>query len=587
VVLGVVGPLIALILELMFRWFRDADVGTSIVLTVAVTVLCIGLAQYFFKPDEAHNLNFIFGQRTVDIGGATITWDNVLQIGLAIVIAVLLRALLYRSRTGTAMRAVVDNPTLAALNGASPTVVARISWIIGTELAIIAGILVASGNNLEAITLTFFVVNAYGAAVFGKLRSLPLTFVGALVLGIIQNWGSAFWFPNGESDFFLADGQTWRRIGVSLPGIFLFLALLALPQAKLTVGRVVGRNNPRVPALAPSLIRGVLFVAAIGALVQTSVVEDNLVDATRALVFSVILLSLVVLTGLSGQVSLAQYVFVALGAWGMGSITWFGNDSILTVVMAGLVAVPIGAVVALPALRLQGLYLALVTFGVAAVARDLIIQAPAFYGDGAVTVSRLDFFGISFAGDKAFFVLCGIIFAVLGVGVLGIKRSAFGRRLGAMRDSQAACATLGLDVRRTKLAVFCLSAFIAGVGGALYGGQQTSVSDISFEPVNNIVLLLFAVVGGVTTVSGAFIGGTLFALLPYFQANEDLRSKAGLLFAGIAAVAIGLGRQPNGLAGMISNALDPWLHGRSRRASVVAETPEPAPSPEVSLGAST
>ncbi|HET7719276.1 MAG TPA: branched-chain amino acid ABC transporter permease, partial [Acidimicrobiales bacterium] len=138
VVLGVVGPLVGLLLELMFRRFRDADVGTSIVLTIAVTVLCIGVAQYQFNPTEAHNLGFIFGQRTVDLFGATITWDNVAQIVLAIGIAGALRTLLFVSRIGTAMRAVVDNPTLAALNGASPTVVARASWILGTELAIIA-----------------------------------------------------------------------------------------------------------------------------------------------------------------------------------------------------------------------------------------------------------------------------------------------------------------------------------------------------------------------------------------------------------------------------------------------------------------
>jgi branched-subunit amino acid ABC-type transport system permease component len=278
VVLGLLGPALALVLELMFRRFRDADIGTSIVLTIAVTVLCIGIAQYAFKATEAHNLDFIFGQRTVELGGATITWDNVAQIALAGAIAIGLRALLYRTRTGTAMRAVVDNPTLAALNGASPQRTARISWIIGTELAILAGILVGSGSNLEAIGLTFFVVNAYGAAVFGKLRSLPLTFAGAIVLGVTQNWGSAFWFPNTDSDLFFADDQFWRRVGVSMPGIFLFLALLALPQAKLTVGRVVGRNNPRVPGLVSSLVRASAFLGAMGLLLQTSLLQDNLTE---------------------------------------------------------------------------------------------------------------------------------------------------------------------------------------------------------------------------------------------------------------------------------------------------------------------
>lgn len=570
IVLGFLGPAMGLLLELMFRRFRDADVSTTIVLTVAVTVLCIGVAQYAFNPTEAHNLPALLGEnRTVQIAGASITWDNLLQIALAIGIAIGLRFLLFRSRTGTAMRAVVDNATLASLNGASPSIIARISWVLGTELAVVAGILIGSGSNLEAITLTFFVVNAYGAAVFGKLRSLPLTFVGGIVLGIVQNWGGAFLFPNEPHANDLLDSQLWRRINVSLPGIFLFVALLALPQAKLTVGRLVGRRAPAIPSLPSSLARAAAFVGGMALFVQV-LPSERLTDATQALVFGVILLSLVVLTGFSGQVSLTQYVFVALGAWAMGKT--FGGDSILGMVAAGLVAVPIGALVALPALRLQGLYLALVTFGFASVSQSLIIQDPRIYGKGSVGVGRLDLFGISFDSGKAFFVLCAIVFAAVGVGVLALKRGSFGRRLAALRDSQAACATLGLDIRRTKLAVFCISAFIAGLAGSLFGGLKSSVSDITIEPINNIVLFLFAVVGGITTVSGAFIGGALFALLPYVQSeNPEL---AGLVFAGVAAVAIGLGRQPNGLAGIVVERVDRFL-GRTAPAAATTSTEQP------------
>lgn len=562
--LGVFAPAAGTVLELMFRRFRHAEVSTTIVLTIAVMVLCIGVAQYAFGT-ETHLLPYLFGQRTVEVLGATITWDNVAQIVLAAGIAVALRFLLFATRTGTAMRAVVDDAGLAALNGASPTRVARISWILGTELAVVAGILFGAGQNLEAVVLTFFVVNAYGAAVFGKLRSLPLTFAGALVLGVAVNW-APFTLPNERHHLDVLDAELWRRIGVSLPAIFLFLALLALPQAKLSVGRVVGRRSPAVPGLRSSIARAVAFVAAAAALVPL-IPAERLTDATRVLVFAVLLLSLVLLTGFSGQVSLAQYVFVALGAWAMGST--FGGDSPLGMLAAGLVAVPVGAVVALPALRLQGLYLALVTFGFASVSQLLIIQDPRIYGSGSVSVGRLDVLGVSFAGDRAFFVLCAAVFAAGAVAVLALKRGPFGRRLAAMRDSQAACATLGLDVRRTKLAVFCLSAFVAGVAGSLFGGLQSTVSDITVEPINNIVLFLFAVVGGITTVSGALLGGALFALLPFVQAEH--REYAGLVFAAVAAVAIGLGRQPNGLAGIVAEKLDAVL-GRDRAPGATAGT---------------
>jgi branched-chain amino acid transport system permease protein len=381
-VLGVLGPVVGGLLELMFRGLRTADVGITIVLTIAVTVLSIGAVQYLFETDEAHNLPPLL-DGTVRVAGTTITRDAVLQIAVAALVALGLRALLFRTRAGTTMRAVVDDPGLAALHGASSTNVARGSWILGTELAMVAGILIGSGTNLDAVTLTFVVVNAYGAAVVGKLRSLPLTFAGAIALGLVQNWGTAFWFPKGSSGFVLADGEHWRRIALSLPGLFLFVAVLFLPQARLAVSRRVRRVRPPVPSPRSAAVRAVAFVAAV-VVVADALPAEHLVDATRALVFAVILLSLVVLTGYSGQVSLAQYVFVAVGAWAMGHA--FGGSSPLGLLAAAVAPIGLAVVVALPSLRLQGLYLALVTFGFASVSRDLLIQDRSFFGGDALHV---------------------------------------------------------------------------------------------------------------------------------------------------------------------------------------------------------
>jgi branched-chain amino acid transport system permease protein len=226
--------------------------------------------------------------------------------------------------------------------------------------------------------------------------------------------------------------------------------------------------------------------------------------------------------------------------------------------------VPLGVVTALPALRLQGLYLALVTFALGQVARDVIFQDPRIYGADPVSVGRLEVFGVSFAGNEAFAVLCGTVFALVAIGVLALRRGSFGRRLAAMRDSPAACATLGLDVRRTKLAIFALSSAIAGLAGALYGGLGFSASQHQFEPLFNVLLFLFAVVGGITTITGALLGGLLFAALPWVQSEAP--QLAGLVFAAIAVTAVALGKQPNGMAGLLYAAL-----GR-------LSTPPPAPA---------
>ena len=409
--------------------------------------------------------------------------------------------------------------------------------------------------------LTLFVAGSYGAAVVGKLKSLPLTFAGAIALGVIKQ----------HVTFALPSTDTWQSVKLAIPGIYLFAALLLVPAAKLSVGRIVGAKAPKVPSLPSSAARAALFVAAM-AVVAGLAPRERLFDITTGLIYALLLLSLVLLTGYSGQISLSQYVFMAIGAWAMGS--YFGGHSVWGMLLAGLAAVPLGIIVSLPALRLQGLYLALVTFGFASVANDLLLKDQHFYGAASVQVGRLHLFGIKFDDDKAYLVLCAVVFALFAIGLLTLRRGQFGRRLAALRDSQAACATLGLDVRRTKLAVFTTSAFIAGVAGAMFGGLKATTDAIQFAPENNIVLLLFAVVGGVTTVTGAFIGGGLFALLPFIQ--SEYPDQAGLVFAGVAIAVVALGKQPNGLAGMLYESVR--NRGRPARETTAAPIAGNAPA---------
>lgn len=556
-VLGVLAPAMGLGLERTMRSFRGAPPGTTLTVTIALTILLIGVAQYAYQSSGEDRIpSNLFGDRAVSILGAKLDWDEVAFFLVAVAVAVGLRYLLRATRTGIAMRAVVDNAELAALTGAPPIAIARTSWVLGSVLAAVAGVLYApTAGRLDAVTLTFFVLSAYGAAVFGRLRSLPLTFVGAIVLGLVQAYAT-IGFP---------DTALWGHLQVGVPGIFLFLVLMALPEAKLAVGRVVGRDTPAVPSLPASLVRAAVFVPAVAVL--AGVAGDNLGDLSLALIYATLLLSLVLLTGYSGQISLAQYVFFGLGAFAMGKVA--GGDSLAGMAAAAAIAVPLGVVTALPALRLQGLYLALVTFALGQVARDVIFQDPHTYGAGPLAVGRLEVFGVSFVGNEAFALLCGLVFALVAIGVLALRRGSFGRRLAAMRDSQAACATLGLDVRRTKLAVFALSSAIAGLAGALYGGLGFSASQLQFEPLFNVLLFLFAFVGGITTITGALLGGLLFAALPLVQSEAP--ELAGLVFAAIAVTAVALGKQPNGMAGLLYSRL-------GRRAAPAREPAAGAPT---------
>ncbi|HET7720702.1 MAG TPA: branched-chain amino acid ABC transporter permease, partial [Acidimicrobiales bacterium] len=302
-------PVLGLAAERLLRRFQGADYATSLVVTVALTVALLGIAQRAFPPGEARNMPYLFGERRIEIASVPITYDRMAQVVVAAAVAFGLRFLLFGTPLGARMRAVVDDRELARLNGVQSTTVARLSWMIGFCLAALGGVLFSGGQNLNAIVLTLLVLNAYGAAMVGRLTNLPMTFAGALALGLIQELTNVSWlWPEGD-DFL--------RVRLAVPGIFLVLAVLFVPSFRLSAGRVVGRDEPAVPTLRRSLVAGALLVAGVWGLVQflSGELQGHVV---RALVIATIALSIVALTGLSGQLSLAQYLFVGVGAFCTG-----------------------------------------------------------------------------------------------------------------------------------------------------------------------------------------------------------------------------------------------------------------------------
>lgn len=538
----VLAPVLGLVAERVLRRFQGTDYATSLVVTVALTVGLLGMVLRLFDPGEARFMPYLFGDGRFEVLSVPITYDRVAQGVIAIAVAFGLRFLLFRTPVGASMRAVVDDRELAQLNGVRSALVARLSWMIGFCLAALGGVLFAAGQNLNAIVLTLLVLNAYGAAMIGRLTSLPMTFVGALALGLIQELTNVSWlYPNTE---------TFVRLRLAIPGLFLVVAVLLVPSFRLTAGRIVGRDEPPIPSLRRSLIGAAAFVAGVALFVQPASLDVQS-HVVRALVVATICLSLVVLTGLSGQVSLAQYLFVGVGAFVTGKVA--GGDSVLGMLLAGVVGSIVAVVVALPAVRLRGLHLALSTFGFALIGREAVLGDPRVFGLGGLTVGRPDVLGFSTSSEAAFATWCAIVFVVLAVLVGVLRRSWFGRQLTAIRDSELAAAVLGLRVRRAKTLAFAMSGFVAGCAGALYGGLSGAVQGSQFDPVNSLVILLFAYVGGITTVVGAVLAGSLFAFLSYAESTyPDL---AGLVFVAVGVVAVGLGRQPTGIAGVVHDAL--------------------------------
>jgi branched-chain amino acid transport system permease protein len=313
----------------------------------------------------------------------------------------------------------------------------------------------------------------------------------------------------------------------------------------------------------------VLVVAAAATGPRLSVA--NLRTASHGMALAIIMLSLVLLTGYGGLVSLCQMTFVGLGSYAMAHAGGHGGSLLGLLAAAGLAA-GFGIVVALPTLRLRGLYLALATLAFAQ-AMDTVFFNNVLGEGGAIRVARPHIPGVS-RGDVAYFVELAVVFAAGGAAVLAVRRGGFGRRLAALADSPAACATLGLNINRTKLTVFTISAAMAGVGGALYSAVPGQASNNDFVLLLSLTLLLLVRIGGINTVSGAFLGAAFFTGFQILQSHNPSLTNIQYLLTGLGAIA--LGRDPNGMGGRVADAaaeLRERLAHRPRRSEEASVAP--------------
>lgn len=544
-VLFVETPILAIGVErALMRRLNRASPEQSLMVTLGLLVILVGAATALWNPTTQRIVPAFFNNSQVGVLGVNVSYQQLLTIAVAIVAIVLLRYFFKLTRIGIAMRAVVDDPELLAMAGAKPFRIAQTGWILGFFLAALAGILLAptvgsTGLNIE--TLTLLVVNGYAAAVVGRLKNLPMTFVGAMLLGLMGAYAIAYLPGHIPSNFVAV-------IPSVIPVAFLFIVLLILPEARLVAaGWISARSPQRVPTLARSVTGAFFFVvvAALGSQLLGGLAVSTL---STAIALGVVALSLVLLTGYAGQISLCQLTFMGVGAFTMGKVagggSWFGL--LLAVAVAGA----LGALVAIPVLRLKGLYLALATlaFGEAAY-YAFFTNAAVFPGyGGAVSVGRLGFPGMPTVGNRSELVVIAIVFASSALLVLSIRRSRFGKRAIAMNDSPAAFATLGLSVNWTRVAVFSISAALAGLGGVFYGGAQGEISGNDVVFFSSLTLLLFLAVWGLRTISGALFAGLTAASLPVASSHlpQALTDLTGLA-AGAGIVL--LGRNADGIFG--------------------------------------
>jgi branched-chain amino acid transport system permease protein len=551
------GPAIGVALELlvMHRLEGTSD-ATRMVVTLALFVGLLAAINWIWPPGQFRDVPPLFSGQVVNVLGQRIPYNDLIVMAVGVAVAVALRLLLHRTRAGVEMRATVDDRTLTALNGASVKQAAMRSWAIGSTLAILAGILISSRGALDATALALLIVNAFAAAVIGRLRSLPMTVVGALIIGLVDAYGHGYL---ATSSF--AGVQYLQGLVNVIPVVVLFVALLFVPQTRLRGNRQLRVKEVSTPPTwaGTAVLAGAVVLLSIALTPLLAVGDLN--QTTKIWGLAIVGLSLVPLIGYAGRLSVCQLSFAAIGAIVVSHFGQGGNPIFLG--LAALVCALIGALVALPTLRLSGLYLALATAAFALAVDGWIFRLPEFsavirvpftsltlyrqrvdvFQGGNLDITRFRLAGVSVASDHAFMIFGAIAFAAMLFVVVAIRRSDFGLRLIALKDSPVASATLGMNQRVTVLAVFALSAAMAGFGGAIYGAAIQRPSPDPFAFVESLSILLVMVIGGINS-PGAAIGAGVFlggpTLINLFPSLGQLSSTA------IGGQGVAVGQNPNG-----------------------------------------
>ena len=539
--LFVVAPIMGILLsQLVMQRLARATVAVRLMGTLAIFVLLQGIVLLIWG-NTFRALPGLISDNTVSVFQVKISYNQLATVVIAIVVVLALRGFLRGTRTGIAMRAVVDNPQLAELTAISPARIQDLAWAIGSSLAGLSAILIAPSVSLDIGILSLLIVSAFAAAIVGGLANIGWTYAGGIGLGVAASLMMAYFPYNNQ---FLQD------LPASLPVIVLFIALVLMRQERQALQKVRGLVAD-VPASPRSIVTwGLMFVAVMAALAPAMSSFVSFVIAS-GLVYGAILLSMVLLTGLAGQVSLCQFSFV-----GIGAITMIHLSHHMPYPVAALIATVftggVGAVIAFPALRLRGLYVALVTFAFALMCDKLVFNSSTLLGSAgqAIPAPAPTIFGLSMKPGVSYVIGGAVLAAVFAVAIQFARRGKFGRALTALRDSPEAAAALGLSLARTKLTVFGVSAAMAGMAGCLYAGLQSQVGGSQFSYLISLTALLILAIQGVGAVPGAILGGAFYAIF-YLMLPQWINSVA--VVNAIQPIAIGLA-----VLGLVKNPEGAW-----------------------------
>ncbi len=533
----VLAPAIGLTLErLVFRYLRT---GTSVAKLVVTIGISLALPNIF---ELITNFKGVVGRTPAGIvpNGAGVFYDpfgvypfsrdELTTIGVAVFAMLCLAALFRFSAIGLQMRAVVESPRMTELNGIRSDRVSAVSWALSSTFAGLAGVLIAPRfNTLAAPDFFNLVVVAIAAAILGRLVSLPRALAGGLGLGMVISLLGTFLPRWVQSNPWLRPFQ--ENLTPAVPFVVLFGVLVLWPAIRRSreVSDPLSGVDPPISSLALAtrsarshLIARVVTVGALGtvaAIVYFRADASWMFLVTQAVIMATIYLSVTMITGLAGQISLCQGTFAAIGGFGVYQLaTLHGMSVLVAAPIAAVIAAAVGAVLSLPVLRLGGIWTAVATLAFAFFFDAVAIKF-SWVGGGNTSlmqgtrVPRPVLGPWDFADDRAFLVLAVVVFIIVSIVVVQIRGGTIGRTLRAIRGSEVAAQSIGISPARARVVAFAVSAAIAALGGALLSIHQKNVNyGSNFSPVSSLFWLVLVVSLGSRTIEGAALAGAAYSI---------------------------------------------------------------------------
>jgi ABC-type branched-subunit amino acid transport system ATPase component/branched-subunit amino acid ABC-type transport system permease component len=525
----VLGPAEGLLMELLGRALERVGATLKVVATVGLLLIVLGIGELWYGNNEVNFPPFL-PTSTVPILGVNVGWDQIAVTIISVIATAVLYYFFRFVRMGFAMRGVVDNPDLLSMTGENPIRVRRWAWVISMTFCSMAGLLLAPGLSLNAEIISTLVVYAFGAAAIGYFSSLPLTFLGGLLIGIAGSLATKY-----------AVSVSWLSgLPPAIPFIVLFLALVVTPKARLAERRVVTTLPVRKAWYAPWRVRLAVFAAVIVVLcLVPNLVGYHLAIWASFLADAILLLSLGLLVRISGQISLCHFAFAAVGA---AAFAHFADSYhipwLLALLLATLVAVPVGAIVSIPAIRLSGLFLALATLGFGILLQYLFYPTNLMFGLTTAGIPaprpQVSVFGLSLASDKGFYYVLLAAAVLSTLVIIAIQRSRMGRLLGALADSPMALETQGTTTNVIKVLIFCISAAFASLAGALMAMEVHYAVGSNYDPFESLVYVALVVIAIGGAPWYALIAALGVSIIPGYFTADNVTTYLQIIF-GVAA----------------------------------------------------